>query len=267
MTESAFSLNNMEINIKYALSIEHDNNWYEVKSKTEYALWIIKSGSLTINYAEKKYFLEQGDVFFFYPQILYHSTSADRCSFDFVHFDAILGSNYHALHFFPFDGYYPNSRIESCLAPLLCSIDSLHREEPFSELSIHGALMFFLSNIMHMKYQETGKNAIPSRKNALARLQPALIYINHHLAEPIYIHELAHSINLSDKYFISFFKKTMGITPVNYITQVKMKKALEYLYEQNYSVKEVAALVGYTDIYTFSKAFKKIYGIPPSSFY
>ena len=59
----------------------------------------------------------------------------------------------------------------------------------------------------------------------------------------------------------------MGITPVNYITQVKMKKALEYLYEQNYSVKEVAALVGYTDIYTFSKAFKKIYGIPPSSFY
>ena len=58
----------------------------------------------------------------------------------------------------------------------------------------------------------------------------------------------------------------MGITPVNYIIEVKMKKALEYLHEQKYSVKEVASLVGYADIYSFSKAFKKIYGIPPSKF-
>ena len=70
----------------------------------------------------------------------------------------------------------------------------------------------------------------------------------------------------TEKYFISFFKKTMGMTPTSYITQVKMKKALEYLHEQNYSVKEVSALVGYADIYTFSKAFKKTYGISPSNF-
>ncbi|MDE5696959.1 MAG: helix-turn-helix transcriptional regulator [Lachnospiraceae bacterium] len=266
MSESVFPFNNLNINIKYALSVEHDNNWYEVKSKTEYALWIIQNGSLIIEYAQEKYVLNTGDVFFFYPQILYHAFSSVKCSFIFIHFDAVLDNNYQALHFYPFDGYYPSDKIKSNLIPLISSVSSLHQKEPFAELCILGSLMFFLSNIMKQMYREKGVSAIPPCKSALARLQPVLIFINHHLSEPIHIQDLANSINLSEKYFITFFKKTIGTTPIHYITQVKMKKALEYLNEQNYSVKEVAALVGYTDIYTFSKAFKKTFGISPSKF-
>jgi len=35
------------------------------------------------------------------------------------------------------------------------------------------------------------------------------------------------------------------------------------LIRQGYRIKLVAEMVGYTDVYTFSKAFKKFYGIPP----
>ena len=266
MKDSIFSIDNMNINIKYALFAEHDQNWHEVKAKNEYAFWIILSGSLTIEYRQDKYLLSAGDVFFFYPQVLYYASSSEGCSFFFVHFDAVLENNYQALHFYPFDGYYSNSRIKDSLNSLTDSIYSLHQKELFAELRIHGSLLLFLSHIMKMKYQEGAESSYFPANSALARLQPVLIYINHHLAEPIYIQKLAYSINLSEKYFISFFKKTMGMTPASYITQVKMKKALEYLHEQNYSVKEVSALVGYADIYTFSKAFKKTYGISPSNF-
>lgn len=266
MTDSVFSLDNINLNLKYALFTEHDRNWHEVKAKNEYAFWIILSGSLTIEYKQEKYTLSAGDVFFFYPQVLYYATSPDDCSFFFVHFDAILGNNYQALHFYPFDGYYPNDRIKESLISLTDSVNSLHKKEIFAELRIHGSLLLFLSEVMKMKYQEGAESPLFPASSALARLQPVLIYINHHLAEPIYIQKLADSINLSEKYFITFFKKTMGMTPIRYITQIKMKKALEYLHEQNYSVKEVAVLVGYTDIYTFSKAFKKMYGISPSNF-
>lgn len=261
-----FSLSNMNISIKYALWAEHDNKWYEVKAKAEYSLWIVQSGSLTIEYAQQRYVLSQGDVFFFYPQVLYHATSSAHCRFIFIHFDAILGSNYQALHFYPFDGCYPSGTAERYLMSLTSSVDSLHKKELFAEFGIQGSLMLFLSDIMKKRYQKGFQNPIPYEKSALSRLQPVLIYINHHLAEPIYVQELAASINLSEKYFITFFKKTLGVTPINYIIQLKMKKALEYLHEQHYSVKEVASLVGYTDIYTFSKVFKKVYGIPPSRF-
>ncbi|RKJ22104.1 AraC family transcriptional regulator [bacterium D16-50] len=266
MTDSVFSIDNVNINIKYALFVEHDKNWHEVKAKNEYAFWIILSGSFNIEYKQDKYTLSVGDVFFFYPQVLYYATSSEGCSFFFIHFDAILGNNYQALHFYPFDGYFSHSKIKDSLISLTDSVYSLHQKEIFAELRIHGSLLFFLSYIMKMKYQEGVESAYFPANSALARLQPVLIYINHHLDEPIYIQKLAYSINLSEKYFISFFKKTMGMTPTSYITQVKMKKALEYLHEQNYSVKEVSALVGYADIYTFSKAFKKTYGISPSNF-
>ena len=170
------------------------------------------------------------------------------------------------MHFYPFDGYYPYDCVKDDLVSVIDSVSSLHEKAMFSELRIHGSLMLFLSGIMKMKYQEGATETCFSSNSALARLQPALIYINHHLSEPLSIQKLASVINLSEKYFIAFFKKTMGITPTSFIMLLKMKKALEYLYEQNYSVKEVSALVGYADVYTFSKAFKKMYGTSPSNF-
>ena len=256
----------MDVNVKYALFIRHDSDWYEVKAKNEYAFWLIQSGSLVIEYNHKKYTLSEGDIFFFYPEVLYHASSNEGCSFTFIHFDTILGANYQALHFYPFDGKLTASKVSGFFDALLSCASSLQNNKSFAELEIRGAVMYFLAHLMREKYEKKTDSLSHSHKSALARLQPVLIYINHHLASPIRISELAASINLSEKYFITFFKNTMGITPVNYIIEVKMKKALEYLHEQKYSVKEVASLVGYADIYSFSKGFKKIYGIPPSKF-
>lgn len=256
----------MKLQIKYALFVEHDSDWYEVKAKNEYAFWLIQSGSLVIEYKKEKYSLSEGDIFFFYPEILYHASSSEGCCFTFIHFNAILGSNYHALHFYPFDGKYAANRVSAFFNILLSCASSLQNDNLFADMELQGAAMFFLANLMRERYEKNGDSLAVSRNSALARLQPVLIYINHHLTEPIRIKDLAASINLSEKYFITFFKNTMGITPVNYIIEVKMKKALEYLNEQSYSVKEVATLVGYSDIYTFSKAFKKVYGIAPSKF-
>ncbi len=256
----------MEIQVKYALFAEHDSDWYEVKAKNEYAFWLIQSGSLVIEYERKKYVLSKGDIFFFYPEILYHASSNEGCSFAFLHFNAILGSNFYALHFYPFDGKYEAEEISDFFDILLNSAFSAQKDCFFAELELKGAVMLFLAKLMRERYEKKGDSRTVSHNNALARLQPVLIYINHHLSEQIRISDLAALINLSEKYFITFFKTALGVTPANYIIEIRMKKALEYLNEQSYSVKEVATLLGYADIYTFSKAFKKVYGTAPSKF-
>jgi AraC-like DNA-binding protein len=43
-----------------------------------------------------------------------------------------------------------------------------------------------------------------------------------------------------------------------------MKRALAYLYQRKYSVKEISDMLGYPDQYTFSKAFSRVYDFPPS---
>ena len=257
---------NLQINIKYALSTVHTHDWYEIKSKSEYALFIMQDGIMHLSYQQQSYTLQPGDAFLFYPQIPYHaSTTSDCCRFIFIHFDVILGNNHQALHFYPFDGHYPTTHFHNEIGQICSGFFSVQKKEPFAQLQLNGSLTLFLASVMKANYEAMNTGQDFPKKSALARLQPALIYIGEHLQEPIYMSSLAACVNLSEKYFISFFKQTLGVTPAHYIIQAKMRKALEYLYERKYSVKEIATRVGYADIYTFSKAFKKIYGIPPSN--
>jgi AraC-like DNA-binding protein len=97
-------------------------------------------------------------------------------------------------------------------------------------------------------------------------LQPVFGYLHEHLQRPIAIRELAELIGMSEKYFITYFKNTVGVTPGYYLYQVRMNRARDYLYLEQYSIKQIAELLGYPDPYTFSKAFKKYYNRPPSRF-
>ena len=66
-------------------------------------------------------------------------------------------------------------------------------------------------------------------------------------------------------YLNKLFHKEMGETPFAYITRRRMEIAREMLRE-HCAVGEVARLVGYGDIYQFSRAFKKYYGASPKTF-
>ncbi len=69
-------------------------------------------------------------------------------------------------------------------------------------------------------------------------------------------------------YLRKLFKKEVGITPLEYLTRVRMKKAETMLaaMSNDYSVAEVARLCGYDDALYFSRVFKKSFGCAPSAF-
>ena len=94
-------------------------------------------------------------------------------------------------------------------------------------------------------------------------LSPALEAIekNYHLAE-LSLDDLATSCNISKAYLFKLFKKEFNTSPFKYITQIRMEQAKVLLLEM-YPVGEVAAMVGYSDIYQFSRAFKRFYNCSP----
>lgn len=70
-------------------------------------------------------------------------------------------------------------------------------------------------------------------------------------------------------YLRKLFKKEMGSTPLEYMTQLRMKKAqtmLTAMSTKDFSVSEVAQLCGYEDPLYFSRVFKKYYGLSPLRF-
>lgn len=70
-------------------------------------------------------------------------------------------------------------------------------------------------------------------------------------------------------YLRKLFKKEVGVTPLEYMTGLRMKKAesmLSSALSRDYSVAEIAELCGYSDPLYFSRVFNKHFGCSPSSF-
>lgn len=71
---------------------------------------------------------------------------------------------------------------------------------------------------------------------------------------------------LSENRFISNFKNNVGLSPGQYIMQCKMQEAARLLCDTDKKIAEISAYLGYSDQYSFSKAFKRYYGESPIPF-
>jgi YesN/AraC family two-component response regulator len=62
------------------------------------------------------------------------------------------------------------------------------------------------------------------------------------------------------------FNREVGVTFPEYLTQVRINKAIEIMRNKNINKTEIASLVGFTDYAYFSKIFKKHTGYSPSDY-
>lgn len=77
------------------------------------------------------------------------------------------------------------------------------------------------------------------------------------------LEKVAAEVGLTQTYFSSLFKKEMGMSFVEYLTEVRMKEAMRLLKQTDEKIYVVAQKVGYPEAGYFSHVFKKKYGISP----
>lgn len=91
-------------------------------------------------------------------------------------------------------------------------------------------------------------------------------YFNEHYNEPISIQEYAESRNMSVCYFQRNFKQIVKHTPMQYLLTIRVNNAASLLEITDYSMAEIAAIVGYEDPLYFSRLFRKIKGVSPRDY-
>ena len=92
-------------------------------------------------------------------------------------------------------------------------------------------------------------------------LDSVLSFIQNHFTEPITIDELAAQVSLSSYHFIRMFKKETGMTPHQYLIQMRIGSAKFYLRSTTSSIKEIAYTCGFQSENNFCICFKKLLGI------
>jgi AraC-like DNA-binding protein len=80
------------------------------------------------------------------------------------------------------------------------------------------------------------------------------------------VESLASSAGMSRSAFAARFKDLLGQTPLDYVTEWRMQKAIQLLREKDMKLAEVAQVVGYESDAAFHKAFKRVVGAAPGEY-
>ena len=89
-------------------------------------------------------------------------------------------------------------------------------------------------------------------------------YIVDHYSEPIRMETIASFLGLNPVYCGALFHRIHGMTIKEFTNKVRIQRAASILHEERMRLSAVAYMCGFSDVYYFSKTFKKIMGISPS---
>lgn len=98
------------------------------------------------------------------------------------------------------------------------------------------------------------------------RMERAREYLRLHVREKGCIAQAAGKYGVTPRRFTDLFSQQYSMTPNRYLLQVKLEQAKQLLPVQEFSLAQVAELSGFSDVYYFSKVFKKEIGQTPGTY-
>lgn len=80
------------------------------------------------------------------------------------------------------------------------------------------------------------------------------------------INDIAERLEVTSSYMSKLLKKETGLSFIDYLTNIRIKKAMYIMNDPTIKIYDVAELVGYSNQYYFSRAFKKVIGVSPKEY-
>lgn len=130
----------------------------------------------------------------------------------------------------------------------------------------------YLTQIMILIYRtfnppEAHLPAPPASENVVGGTVYSVIqYIDGNILGVSSVRSIAEALGYSSAYLSHLFRKRGGMTLQSYICYKKMKKSLELMDSGRYSITQIALMLGFESVQSFSKAFKRTFGCPPSGY-
>lgn len=97
-------------------------------------------------------------------------------------------------------------------------------------------------------------------------IKSAKEYIEKNYQKHLTLEEVAAQVYVSPNYLSALFHKEMGIHFLEYVTNIRLSHAKDMMDELNYSISDIAGLVGYKDAGHFNQVFAKKYGVSPAKY-
>jgi AraC-like DNA-binding protein len=220
----------------------------------------VEAGDLVVvNSNELHYGVSLSDDLLYYAMIvdisLLHSHSPDAIETKFI---TPISQN----HILFQNRIFNDQEINICMVSL---VRELEVKEPGYELSIKSHLYRILTILFrHYVAPTESIDGYKMRMKNLERFTPILSYIAENYQGPLSVNLLAGMVGLSRFHFSRIFKELTSRTVTEYINVIRINKSEFLLRNTPMNISEIALATGFSDIYYFSKVYKKFKKEPPS---
>lgn len=109
--------------------------------------------------------------------------------------------------------------------------------------------------------------AVRSKKE---EVDPIISYVMKHIekgpANEVSLEQLAEQLNLSAAYLSVYIKEKTGAKFIDHLHGVRIRKAKELLGGSDRSIQDISSQLGYSNVTSFNRMFKKMTGLPPGEY-
>lgn len=99
-----------------------------------------------------------------------------------------------------------------------------------------------------------------------APISKAISYIKKHYADQIGLDDIVHASGLSKYHFTRLFQQYVHITPIQYLTKIRINHSVNLLKNTQYTIHEIAVRVGFSNGNYFGKVFRSERGVSPGTY-
>lgn len=238
--------------------------------RNDYYLMYLCSGTLSVTAGDRaeKLLLTPGHLFVFPPHTFfqYYNAADTPIQYFWVHFT----------------GQYAGNLLSDCKIPLLtpCPVgfpdeaeEKFHAlfntfllERAFLDISAPARLMDICVLFGQIILQNAGQTSLMPDGQQPKRLYTSLAFLHEQYSQPLSISTLAAMENLGVSRYRMLFHEIFGISPITYLTRLRMRQALTLLLQTNLPISNISSSVGYEDPLYFSRAFRRMFGLSPTEY-
>ncbi len=224
-----------------------------------YELLYVYEGSMNVSLSSGNCSMQAHDLILYRADAVSLSIESS-CSYLTVIFDVNQRKTLHILNHL----FHCTSEMQQVLWKLLIeSFEHSYYTRTLLVCYLQETLLLLLQFYETVSHQTLLSDSHSSRNDLLSEI---LAYMNNRIAEPITIEEICHEFFISRSSLQALFKTHLNTSPKNYLLNIKLQKSKELIRENQYTISEIAYMLGFSSIHYFSRLFKKYFNTTPSAY-
>jgi AraC-like DNA-binding protein len=251
----------------------------------DYLLIYVQEGACAITLDGVAYDVPPGSVCLIQPNELHTLHGRSNTITPFAHFDIFYHARRHE-SFVTITSMTDLTAYQQYMQPRLNDIDGISIPPVFEPSDVNGfrdtmikmigswQQRDVLRQLMSQHYAMELVLALLGQFSTLATpriSQPESLnwitaYCTFHLAEPIRVADLAARAHLSPSHFSAVFRQRFGMSPHQYLIQLRIQRAQELLRTTPHALEYIAEQCGFADVHHLAKTFKRVNGISPGTY-